>query len=186
MLKNLLKFSLLLTPVVAFGQSKYNMDAASIVENYRNAVKVSAADAKASEQPVTLMVTVASPAALDEIKALGVEVKRFRADVAIVRATPSQMESMAALESVVSIDKGGKQQPMMYFARSVANADPVLDGSGAGLTKAYRGAGVVAGLMDQGLDPNHVAFQNADQTANRVKQVYYYMTEGVAGEPSAS
>ena len=186
MLKNLLKFSLFLTPVVAFGQSKYNMDAASIVENYRNAVKVSAADAKASEQPVTLMVTVASPAALDEIKALGVEVKRFRADVAIVRATPSQMESMAALESVVSIDKGGKQQPMMYFARSVANADPVLDGSGAGLTKAYRGAGVVAGLMDQGLDPNHVAFQNADQTANRVKQVYYYMTEGVAGEPSAS
>lgn len=186
MLKNLLKFSLFLTPVVAFGQSKYNMDAASIVENYRNAVKVSAADAKASELPVTLMVTVASPAALDEIKALGVEVKRFRADVAIVRATPSQMEAMAALESVISIDKGGKQQPMMYFARSVANADPVLDGSGAGLTKAYKGAGVVAGLMDQGLDPNHVAFQNADQTANRVKQVYYYMTEGVAGEPSAS
>ena len=93
---------------------------------------------------------------------------------------------MAALESVVSIDKGGKQEPMMYFARNVANADPVLDGSGAGLTKAYKGAGVVAGLMDQGLDPNHVAFQNAVQTANRVKQVYYYMTEGVAGEPSAS
>ena len=90
---------MLLTPVVAFGQSKYNMDAASIVENYRHAAKVSAADAKASEQPVTLMVTVASPAALDEIKALGVEVKRFRADVAIVSATPSQMEAMAALES---------------------------------------------------------------------------------------
>lgn len=43
MLKNLLKFTLILTPAIGVCQSKYDMGAATIVENYRQAVTLNSA-----------------------------------------------------------------------------------------------------------------------------------------------
>lgn len=183
MLKNLLKFTLILTPVIGVAQSKYDMGAASIVENYRQAVSTMGLNAaNAVAEQTTLIVSIDSPAVVEQLREIGADIIDVSNDVALVNIPVKSIEVMADIKGVRSIEAGRMQQPMMYFARSSANADAVLNGTGAGLTQGFKGKGVVAGLMDQGIDPNHVAFFNSDQTENRVKQVYTYMNS--TGVPS--
>lgn len=187
MLKELLKLTLILTPVVGMSQSKYDMGAASIVENYRQAAKLPGQGlTAASEEPVTLMVSISGDSVVAQLEELGADIKSVRNNVAIVDVAPSKIEAMAQLPGVISIEQGREQSAMMYFARQSGNADVVLDGTGEGLQAAYTGKDVVAGLMDQGIDPNHVAFYNADQSENRVKAVYTYMSSSPTGTPNAS
>lgn len=185
MLKNSLKFTLILTPAIAFGQSKYDMGAATIVENYRSAAITNSAAAQPSGQEKTgLVVSVDGPSTLDELRRLNAEVVSESNNVAIVSVAVKDIEAIAALPGVLSIEAGGQQYPMMCFARESGNADAVL--SGTGLGQSYTGKGVVAGLMDQGIDPNHAAFYNSDLTENRVKAVYTYMSTAQVGTPNAS
>ncbi|MDE6316869.1 MAG: S8 family serine peptidase, partial [Muribaculaceae bacterium] len=168
-------------------QSKYDMGAATLVENYRQAATLMGVNAaKAGDELTTLIVSIDSPAVVENLRELGVEIVDISNDVALVNIPVKNIEAMASLDGVRSIETGRMQQPMMYFARSSANADVVLDGNGAGLTQAYKGNGIVTGLMDQGIDPNHVAFYNEELTATRVKAVYTYMGNGATGSPSAS
>lgn len=186
MLKNLFKFTLILTPFIGTGQSKYDMGAASIVENYRTAATMSGDSHDTGSVRVSLMVTVESDAVVGQLRDFGAEVRSVRNGVALVSVAVKDIEAISQLPGVISIERGREQRPMMYFARSSANADAVLDGTGSRLTQAYTGNGVVTGLMDQGIDPNHVAFQNEELSANRVKAVYTYLSTTKVGAPSAS
>lgn len=186
MLKKVFGLTLILTPVIGVCQSKYDMGAASLVENYRQAATLGSGATSAADVKATLIVSVDGDATIDAIRRLGIEVKSVRNNVAIVTADVKDIDAMAQLPGVISIETGREQRPMMYFARTSGNAESVLDGTGAGLTQAYTGKGVVTGLMDQGIDPNHVAFRNADLTENRVKAVYTYMRTTSAGSPNAS
>lgn len=161
------------------------MGAAMIVENYRHMATVSSADAsRQGQEKVTLTVSVADAAALDELRATGAELLGESNNVAIVTVAVKDIERLAQLPGVLSVEQGLRQRPMMYFARESGNANAVLDGTGAGLNRAYKGSGVVTGLMDQGIDPNHVAFLNDTQSANRVKAVYTYMNQNQIGTPN--
>ncbi|MDE5658356.1 MAG: S8 family serine peptidase, partial [Muribaculaceae bacterium] len=142
--------------------------------------------AATGEEPVTLMVSISGNSVAAQLEELGADIKSIRNNVAIVAVAPDKIEAMAQLPGVISIEQGREQSAMMYFARQSGNADAVLDGSGDGLSAAYTGKGVVTGLMDQGIDPNHVAFYNDDQTENRVKAVYTYMSRTQTGSPNAS
>ena len=185
MLKNLLKFTLILTPAIGVCQSKYDMGAATIVENYRQAVTLNSAAAQPGGNEVaSLIVSITDASVLDQLRQHNAVITSESNNVAIVRLPVKDIEAIAQLEGVRSIEAGGMQQPMMYFARESGNADAVLEGTG--LEQPYRGKGVVTGLMDQGIDPNHVAFFNDNLTENRVKAVYTYMNIANLGTPNAS
>ncbi len=64
-----------------------------------------------------------------------------------------------------SFSKGG--QALLDTSRILVNVDSVFLGI-APLTKSYTGAGVIMGLVDDGIDPNHHDFQHADGTT-RIK-----------------
>lgn len=184
MLKKVFGLTLILTPVIGVCQSKYDMGAALLVENYRQAATLGSGATSTADVKATLIVSVDGDATIDAIRRLGIEVKSVRNNVAIVTADVKDIDAMAQLPGVISIETGREQRPMMYFARTSGNAESVLDGSGSGLTQAYTGKGVVTGLMDQGIDPNHVVFRNADLTENRVKAVYTYMRTTSAARPT--
>lgn len=67
MLKNLLKFTLILTPAIGVCQSKYDMGAATIVENYRQAVTLnSAAYQPDGNEVASLIVSITDASVLDQ------------------------------------------------------------------------------------------------------------------------
>lgn len=62
--------------------------------------------------------------------------------------------------------------------RRMTNADKVSDATAAkaeGLPQAYTGSGVVIGVIDSGIDFNHIAFLKPDGTTH-LKTAYVYET----------
>ncbi len=59
----------------------------------------------------------------------------------------------------------------MDLARQSSGVDQILDGD-ADLPRAYTGKGVVAAIFDQGVDPNHINFFDADKN-NRIDYLAY-------------
>lgn len=92
----------------------------------------------------------------------GVEIISQRENMAIVRVTASQMENLAALPQVSQLSVGNEARLMMNHVRETTGIDKIQAGTdGLGGTK-YTGQGVIAGLMDQGLDVNSINFLTSD------------------------
>ncbi|MDE5745238.1 MAG: S8 family serine peptidase [Paramuribaculum sp.] len=98
----------------------------------------------------------------------GVEILSARGRFATVAFPIEIAETLAAIPEVVSISFGQKVELMMDTARVKSAVSYIQDGLNNGFTQNYKGSGVLLGMMDQGLDPNHINFYNADGTASRV------------------
>ncbi len=119
-----------------------------------------------------VMVSLEKGVTASDIAALGYEVVSDFGDMLIVAMPLDKVEEFAALDEVYSISFGTQSFPMLNVARAQTGVDGVQDGTGAGLNGvAYTGKGVVCGLYDTGLDPNHPAFKTPDGTS-RVKGIY--------------
>lgn len=110
---------------------------------------------------------------------LDVEIVTSFGSFAVVAVTPAQMESIAELPQVKAVSLGFEKNTEMYKARPAANVD-VVQAGGDGLPSKFTGKGVMTGLMDSGLDVNHINFLDADGNP-RTKGVWVCST----GRPTA-
>lgn len=95
--------------------------------------------------------------------------------MATVDVAIDDLEKLGAEPAVRRVEIGYPQKVHMWNARPSANVDAVQTGSG--LSKAFTGKGVVVGMFDTGMDPNHVNFtKKGDTSTSRVKAVYVYNT----------
>jgi len=95
--------------------------------------------------------------------------------MATVDVAIDDLEKLGAEPAVRRVEIGYPQKVHMWNARPSANVDAVQTGSG--LSKAFTGKGVVVGMFDTGMDPNHVNFtKKGDPSTSRVKAVYVYNT----------
>lgn len=115
----------------------------------------------AADKLYTVIVTLENAASDEDLLAEGVEVLSRRGDMVIARMTASDMERCAAMPAIKQISLGADSRAYLNTARAVAGVDAVQSGEGLGGTP-YTGAGVIAGLMDMGLDVNHVNFLDAE------------------------
>ncbi|MCM1482950.1 MAG: S8 family peptidase [Muribaculaceae bacterium] len=106
---------------------------------------------------VMAMVTVDSPEGINALQRRGVNVISERAGVALVEMPMDKAQSIAELPQVRSISFGTEAEPTLNYARRDSYVVPIHNGTD-GLPRAYTGAGVVTGLQDTGLDPNHINF----------------------------
>jgi len=124
----------------------------------------------------------------------GCEVKDLLADediivvssagnMAVLSLPVDELEHLSTNECVESVSAGYMNHPTMYYARTSGHVDAVQ--SGDGLPRYFTGKNVVVGMMDQGLDPNHINFTDGgNYTTSRVKAVYAY--DGRDGVPTQS
>ena len=126
------------------------------------------ATANLAERESTLaFVRIADGYTAEDLEGAGIEVMSVRGQVAIAEIPYDRAEELAASECVQLIQFQRPVKATMDLARAASGTD-VIHAGGEGLPKAYTGKGVIAGIVDQGIDPNHVNFLDTDGE-NRIK-----------------
>ena len=121
------------------------------------------------EQQLRCFVEVASADDLARLKAAGVTVDARFGTLATVRIPRHLLPKMA---SITGVRRVALAQPMTLTndsARIEGHVNPVHIGEN--LPQAFRGRGVVIGIIDTGVDFNHINFLDA-QGRNRISRVY--------------
>lgn len=171
-------FSVLMPAVLAFGLQAGVLDLSSRFELIRHnatlqqsakagphkAVKALAkAGAAASpERTHTLaFVTMADGCTAADLAADGLEVLTSRGRVAIVRVPYAEAEAQAAAPSVKVMQFERAVSTHMDLARQASGTDAIHRGEGD-LPRSYTGKGVLTGIVDEGFDPNHINFLDAE------------------------
>lgn len=116
-----------------------------------------------------VLVEMTDPSVATELETLDLTIVNVRGNIALVMASPAVLSSIADLDGVLEVAMGYENTPMLDVARVATGVADIQ--AGTGLDRAYTGAGVVCGLMDTGLDPNHANFKTSDGTL-RVKRLW--------------
>lgn len=96
----------------------------------------------------------------DDLAAAGISVSSLRGDIAMISFAAEDAERVASLPCVSKLQLSRSLRPTMDRARSASGIDALHIGEG--LDQPFTGNGVIAAVVDQGLDANHANFQNPD------------------------
>lgn len=116
---------------------------------------------------------------LSEVQALGVEVEETFDDLGFVtaRVPVNQLDALAAVDNVKKIKVAQQMRPSTNVARQLTNVDDLLTNSSEaramGVSDVYDGTGVVLGVIDTGIDFQHIAFKDKNGNS-RIKRAYVY------------
>lgn len=141
-------------------------------------------DAGAQAEPsVSVIVSFGEGGSAKDLEGLDVRVLSEADGMAIVSCPLLTAEKIAALPQVRKISFGDLMQPMMNFARPSGNVTAVQSGfTYDGNTLSFDGTGVVCGMMDTGLEANHINFRNEDGSS-RIKRLWHMTSNsGVSTE----
>lgn len=165
---------------MAFAQNKIDFSGLGVIEdanqtslaakalNSRGGKLVAPALTQTAEK-VTAIVLFNEGYASDDIVAGGFDVDASGDGYAFVTIEVARLNELAALECVKHVSLGEKVPVAMDRAREASHVDEAHKGSG--FEHAFTGKGVVTGLFDVGLDPNHINFGDGNG-GSRVKRVY--------------
>ncbi|MDE6300242.1 MAG: S8 family peptidase [Muribaculaceae bacterium] len=109
---------------------------------------------------VTAIVKMSDGADSGIIEQTGATVTPVRGGFAVVSMPIDSVEATAALPCFDRFDLSRTRYAKMNMAREASGVSAIH--AGTGLTQPYTGKGVITGIVDQGLDPNHINFVRED------------------------
>ncbi len=158
-------------------QSKISGEGLAFIENYRQERLISQRlNSTAPEEIPTISVLAmyAPGYSADDLTAAGYEVVTDYGISASVSLKIDEIEEFASLEAVGSLTLGGEKKLKLDFTRSDSGVDEAHNGIRiSGVTHKFTGKGVVTGIMDTGLEPNHVNFIDSDGRS-RIERLWVY------------
>lgn len=107
-----------------------------------------------------------------ELERLGVQITTTVGDIVIARLPITATYTVASLDNVLSMQISGQSTPYLDQSRTEVRADIVHTGGG-GLPRAFRGNGVIAGVLDSGIDWSHPDFSTAPNNT-RIRFLFDY------------
>ncbi|MCR5312848.1 MAG: S8 family serine peptidase, partial [Bacteroidaceae bacterium] len=127
---------------------------------------------------ISTFIRVKNNAELSDLEAKGVHVQCKFNDGLITAIIPvDSLESVANIQNVQRINVSPLMRPASNAARSMTKAGDVLthsaNAASAGLSKVYDGTGVVLGIIDTGIDFQHISFKDKNGNS-RIKRAYVY------------
>lgn len=115
-------------------------------------------------------VTIAPGYTADDLRDAGFEVYSVHGDLAIVKVAVDKAVEMSELDCVKAMSLQKPVFTQLDKARADQGVDLIHQGSAeAGLSVPYTGKGVVAGIVDNGVDPHHINFRYS----NGVSRISY-------------
>lgn len=128
---------------------------------------------------VSGMIKLADGTTSEELKAEGVNVHKTRGNIALVTMPINDVERISALKCVKSIQLSRRHSLKMDKARTAIGVDKIHAGND--LPQAYTGKGVITGLVDNGVDPNHINFKDADGNSRIGHFTHIYINQAQTG-----
>ena len=115
---------------------------------------------------------------LNELEALGVQVQcSFDNGLITANIPVDKINEVAGISNVQRVNVASLMTPATYKAREATHVDDLLtlsnDAISSGLTNKYDGTGVVLGVIDTGIDFQHIAFKDKNGNS-RIKRAYVY------------
>ncbi len=132
---------------------------------------------KSEEEYISGFLLIKSGYDTDELEAMGVRINTDLDSIFTAEVPLSQLEAIMSLDYVKRFEMGTPVIPSMSTARPLANVDAVHNGEG-GLPQGYTGKNTVVGIVDIGLQYNHVNFFTKDRKDLRVKYVWNQSLNG--------
>lgn len=121
----------------------------------------------------TVFITIADGFDADDIASQGFSIIDRAGNMVIASGTLSDIAAISETEYVTDVSFGGKSEIKLDKARIAIGADEIHKNTSGSLPRAYTGAGVVTGIYDTGLDPNHISFIGNNSGNSRVKRVWH-------------
>lgn len=129
--------------------------------------------ARGAEAQAGVIIILEPGYSFDIIESAGLKIEStLGGDMCVATGSLDDIIALNDLEGVKSLSFGGKADPTMNVARSSSYITEVQ--AGTNIYQAYKGTGVVCGIYDSGIDPNHINFYDADFKKLRVKTVNYF------------
>lgn len=139
------------------------------------------------------MIKLADGCTAEQLEAEGINVMRCSHGFAFVSVPVGDAERVASLKSVKRFQLARPVKVENDVARKAGGVDKIH--AGDGLERAYTGKGVICGVVDNGIDPNHINFRDengnprvgflahmtANTTTGQVTEKFYgnYTTDNV-------
>ncbi len=132
---------------------------------------------------ISAFVRVTADEAVRDMESLGTIVEtRFKDGLLTALIPVARIHDVAALQGVKKIEVSPVMRLATDEARKATNVDDVLTRSAAalnaGLPKRYDGRGVILGVIDRGIDYDHIAFKDKDGNC-RIKRAYVFNGKGI-------
>ena len=128
---------------------------------------------------ISCFIHLANPADLSAVRELGVQVQSTFDDMDFITANVpvDKLEALAEVDNVTEIKVARQMRPTTDMARQTTYVNDLLTLSdnalARGITTKYDGKGVVLGIIDIGIDFQHIAFKDKDGNS-RIKRAYVY------------
>jgi subtilisin family serine protease len=132
---------------------------------------------------VKILVRFSDNKALDAIRSDGGIVNSVLGNIASVEISASALGSLAAVPEIQYMEAEKVIPARLNFSVPSTRANLLRSGVSPDLTGA-NGAGVIVGVVDDGLDFRHLDFRNADGST-RLLGLWDQRTSGAAGSPPA-
>lgn len=161
----------LLAATAAVAQNKVSLSGLARLDEINAEVR-----SRGEAQPVIEAIVTMTDGWIDEgFEACGAEIVETITDNLLIVAVPAdKVEAFANLPEVYYVEFGTTLTPQLDYARPASNVTAVQEGfTYNDADYRFDGTGVVTGLMDVGIDPNHANFLDAEGVS-RVKQAYNY------------
>ncbi|MCM1482944.1 MAG: S8 family serine peptidase [Muribaculaceae bacterium] len=164
-------------------QYKISPAGMQMIDNYREAVQRAheggdlhdgfTTQSAVTVPEVAVIVRLTDGADVTALEQAGYRITTDLGDMVIVSLPLDKVEQLAELECVKSVSFGEVMSPMLDFARPSGAVTSVQNGfTFNDATRSFDGSGVVVGMMDQGLEANHINFRGADGRS-RIKRLWY-------------
>lgn len=187
----------LLTALGAFAQARMNAGALQMLSAARDA---SIPAARSGEfklvedgqfSVANFFVTVDDEADFETLRSEGYNIQAVNGDMAIVSLDSQELIALSEHPLVIQITCADEAKALLVDARIATGVDAIHQATDPELPSAFTGKGVIVGMMDVGLDINHVNFlKDVDATGyftknpgmdipNRAERVWWISGKGV-------
>ena len=145
----------------------------------RRASQIVAPDTVAGIPYISCFIHLKDAKNLSQVRSLGVQIEETfdGQDFVTARVPVAELENLAGIDNVTLIKVARRMRPLTDVARQQTNTDDLLtlssDAVGAGVNTLFDGTGVVLGIIDTGIDFQHIAFKDKDGNS-RIKRAYVY------------
>lgn len=170
MKKTKLSIMLLVVAISAIAQNSLDLGSRATLRQFKSQnIPAHNAYTKALKQHniptnhITGFIKLADNATVESLETEGVNVVRKRGNIALVSMPINEVERISSLKSVKRLQLSREIKAKMDKVRPAIGIDKIH--AGTELPKAYTGKGVITGIVDNGIDPNHINFRNSDGTS---------------------